>query len=77
MMRVIVTDCDHDTMLQEKTVFENAGMTFIHLACKTEEDLMNQAKGGEILLTQYGPFTRRVMEALRPELKLIVRCGYH
>lgn len=74
-MRVIVTDCDHDNMLQEEEVFQKAGMTFEHLACKTEEDLINQAKGGEIMMTQYGPFTRRVMEALRPELKLIIRYG--
>lgn len=75
LMRVIVTDCDHENMLQEKAVFEQAGMTFDHLACKTEADLINQAKGGEILLTQYGPFTRKVMEMLRPELKLIIRYG--
>lgn len=74
-MRVIVTDCDHDNMIQEEEVFEREGMTFEHLACKTEEDLIEQAKGGEILMTQYGPFTRRVMEQLRPELKLIVRYG--
>lgn len=74
-MRVIVTDCDHDNMLQEEEVFGKAGMTFEHLACKTEEDLITQAKGGEIMLTQYGLFTRRVMEALRPELKLIIRYG--
>lgn len=74
-MRVIVTDCDHDNMIQEEEVFEREGMTFEHLACKTEEDLIRQAKGGEILMTQYGPFTRKVMEELRPELKLIVRYG--
>ena len=27
------------------------------------------------MLTQYGPFSRRVMEALKPELKLILRYG--
>ncbi len=74
-MRVIVTPCDHDNMLQKEEVFARAGMTFEHMACKTEEDFIHQAKGGEIMLTQYGLFTRRVMEALRPELKLIIRYG--
>lgn len=74
-MKIIVTDCDHDNMLQEEAVFEAAGLTYTHLACKTEEDLILQAKGGEIMLTQYGPFSRKVMEKLRPELKLIVRYG--
>lgn len=74
-MKIIVTDCDHDNMIQEEEVFGKAGMTYTHLACKTEDDLIEQAKGGEIMMTQYGPFSRRVMEALRPELKLILRYG--
>ena len=67
-MRVIVIDCDHENMIQEQEAFEKEGMTCEHVVCKTEEDLIQQAKGGEILMTQYGPFTRRVMERLRPEL---------
>lgn len=74
-MKIIVTDCDHDNMIQEEEVFGKAGLAFTHLACLTEEDLILQAKGGEIMLTQYGKFSRRVMEKLRPELKLIVRYG--
>ena len=34
-MKIIVTDCDHDKMVQEEEVFAKAGMTFTHLACKT------------------------------------------
>lgn len=74
-MKIIVTDCDHDNMIQEEAVFAKEGLTYTHLACKTEDDLINQAKGGEIMLTQYGLFSRRVMEKLRPELKLIIRYG--
>ena len=74
-MKIIVTDCDHANMLQEEEVLKKAGMTFIHLACRTEQDLIDNAKGGEIMMTQYGPFSRQVMEALRPELKLILRYG--
>ena len=43
-MKIIVTDCDHDKMVQEEEVFAKAGMTFTHLACKTEDDLIRQAK---------------------------------
>lgn len=74
-MRIIVTDCDHDNMLEEQAVFDQAGLSFEHLECKTEDDLIEQAKGGEIMLTQYGPFSRRVLQALTPELKQIVRYG--
>lgn len=74
-MKIIVTDCDHESMKQEKEVFGRANLTFTQLACWKEDCLINQAKGGEILLTQYGQFTRRVLEALKPELKLILRYG--
>ena len=34
-MKIIVTDCDHDNMIQEEEVFAKAGMTYTHLVCKT------------------------------------------
>ena len=74
-MKIIVTDCDHDNMLQEERVFAKNGLTYTHLVCRTEDDLIEQAKGGEIMLTQYGQFSRRVLEALRPEIKQIIRYG--
>ena len=43
-MKIIVTDCDHDNMIQEEEVFVKAGMTYTHIACKTEYDLIEQAK---------------------------------
>ena len=33
-MKIIVTDCDHDKMVQEEEVFARAGMTFTHLAVR-------------------------------------------
>ena len=45
-MKIIVTDCDHDKMVQEEEVFAKAGMTFTHLACKTEDDLIRPAVPG-------------------------------
>ena len=74
-MRIIITDCDHEKMFQEKEVFEKAGFAYEHLSCKEEDELIEQAKGGEIMLTQYGQFSRRVITALKPELKQIIRYG--
>lgn len=74
-MKIIVTDCDHKNMIQEEEIFAKAGLSYTHLACKTEDDLITQAKGGEIMMTQYGLFSRRVLEALKPELKQIIRYG--
>lgn len=74
-MRIMVTDCDHDNMIQEEKVFEDAGFTYEQVMCKTEDELIEKAKGREIMLTQYGPFSERVIKALSPEIKQIVRYG--
>lgn len=74
-MKIIVTDCDHEDMIQEDEVFGKAGMTYDHLACVTPDELIQGTKGGEIMITQYGQFSRKALEALSPELKLIVRYG--
>ena len=74
-MRVMVTDCDHANMAQEDAVFESQGLTYEMKQCKTEEDLISECKGGEVFINQYAPFTRKVLEALSPEIKQIVRYG--
>ena len=75
MNRIIITDCDHKDQKQEDKVIHGAGLTYTKFQCRTEEDLITQCKGAEIMINQYAPFTRKVMEALLPELKLIVRYG--
>ena len=74
-MKIMVTDNDHANMNQEDAVFQAAGLSYSMVQCKTEEDLIRECKGAEILLNQYAPITRKVMEALRPELKQVVRYG--
>lgn len=74
-MKIVVSDCDHANMDVEKAVFDKAGLSFTHLACKTEDDLIAQCKGAGSVLNQYAPFTRKVIAALSPDLKQIVRYG--
>ncbi len=74
-MKIIVTDCDHVALAEETAVLEAAGLSFELKQCKTEDDLIRECKGGEIFINQYAPFTRRVLEALRPEIRQIVRYG--
>lgn len=74
-MKIVISDNDHVNLLQEEAVFQKAGMEFTLYQCKTEEDVVEQLKGAEIVLNQYAPFTREVICALRPELKQIVRYG--
>ncbi len=74
-MKIVVSDCDHAKMDVETAVFEKAGLSFTHLDCKTEDDLIAQCKGVTSVLNQYAPFTRKVIAALAPDLKQIVRYG--
>ena len=74
-MRIMVTDCDHANMIQEDEVMVKNGLTYEMKQCITEEDLIRECKGGEVFINQYAPFTRKVLEALRPEIKQIVRYG--
>ncbi len=73
-MKVIITDCDHANIDIETGILNKAGLEFELKQCKTEEDLIEQCKDGNIFINQYAPITRKVMEAL-PNLKMVVRYG--
>ena len=73
-MKVIVSDCDHESMQIEKDVLAKAGLDFTHMAARTQDEVIEQCKGGNIILNQYGKFDERVFTAL-PEVKQIVRYG--
>lgn len=74
-MKLIITDCDHDSIDIETSILNNANIPFMLLQCKTENDLINKCKGANILINQYAPITQRVIKNLIPELKQIVRYG--
>ena len=74
-MKIVVSDCDHESMSIEEKVLKDAGYSMTLHQCKTEEDLINLCKGASSVMNQYAPFTRRVIEALKPDLKQIVRYG--
>ncbi|MBS5589715.1 MAG: C-terminal binding protein [Clostridiales bacterium] len=74
-MKIVISDNDHVNLAQEEAVFQKAGMDFTLYQCHTEEEAIQQLKGAEIILNQYTPLTRQVIQALRPELKMIVRYG--
>ena len=74
-MEIIITDCDHDNIDEEKKVLDGAGIKYKLLQCQTEDDVIKNCKGTEILMNQYAPMSSRVLEALSPELKQVVRYG--
>lgn len=74
-MKIVVSDCDHESMSIEAGLFAAAGLGYTHLACRTEDAVIAELPGANVVLNQYAPFTERVFAALRPDLKLIVRYG--
>ena len=74
-MNIVVTDCDHVNMDEERAVLSKAGLSFTLKQCKTEDDVIRECKGASILINQYAPITRKVMEALKPELGQVIRYG--
>jgi len=73
-MKVIITDCDHDSIAIETGILSEAGLEFGLLQCHTEDDLIEQCGGAEIFINQYAPITERVIKAL-PDLKVVIRYG--
>lgn len=74
-MRIVVSDCDHESMSVEERLFADSGLDYTHLACRTEDAVIDECRGAGIIMNQYAPFTERVFAALDPDLKLIVRYG--
>lgn len=73
-MKVIITDCDHDSVQIEKDVFDKAGIPMELKQCRTEDDVIKECQDADIFIVQYAPITRKVMESC-PKLKYIVRYG--
>jgi D-3-phosphoglycerate dehydrogenase len=75
-LKIVISDCDHASIDQEIAATSAAGLSApIWLKCRTEEDVIKDCKGAVSILNQYAPMTRKVIAALAPELKQIVRYG--
>ncbi len=74
--KVVITDSGFADISAEKRVLESAGfgVSRVEPGCKTEEDIINCCGDADVLLVQWAPITRRVLEAL-PRVKCIVRYG--
>lgn len=72
--RVIVTDCDHGTLEEEKEVFGQIGADLVLAQVRGEEDVIRACEEADGLITQYALLTRRVLERL-PKCKVIARYG--
>lgn len=73
-MKVIITDHGFPNVNHEQRIVEAAGHTLEVKQCKTEQELIQQVTHADVLLVQWAPMTRTVIEALK-NCKVIVRYG--
>jgi D-3-phosphoglycerate dehydrogenase len=74
MARIVITDCDHDTIEPEQRAAAAAGVELVLADCADEDDVIAAGAGADGLIVQYAPVTARVLEAL-PALKVVSRYG--
>ena len=72
--QVIITDCDHGSIEEEKEEFDRIGAELILAQVEREEDLIQVCKEADGLINQYALLTRRVFENL-PKCKVVSRYG--
>jgi D-3-phosphoglycerate dehydrogenase len=71
---VIVADCDHKTIEIERGVLADVCKNIPLLACRTEDEVIDQCAAAEGLIIMYAPITRRVISHLT-KCKIIARYG--
>jgi len=76
MGTVAITDHVFPSIENQRQVIESAGFRLreIQPVCKTEEDVIQRCTEVDVLLVQWAPITRRVLEAL-PQVQCVVRYG--
>ena len=72
--KVVITECDHGSIEEEKTEFGRIGAELIFAQVKGEEELIRVCKDADGLLIQYALLTREVLQQL-PKCKVIARYG--
>ncbi|SEA76396.1 D-3-phosphoglycerate dehydrogenase [Thalassobacillus cyri] len=73
-MKIVITDYEYDTLQQEQEVLTEAGLEYVALQCKTEEEVIEACRDADGIITQYAPFTEKVINNLE-KCKVIARYG--
>jgi len=71
--RVVITDCDHGTIAIEQEILGDLAQIELHQR-KDEAALLRLCPDADGIITQYGAFTRRVLQSLR-RCRVIARYG--
>ncbi|HEX8832719.1 MAG TPA: C-terminal binding protein [Abditibacteriaceae bacterium] len=72
--KAVVTDHGFKNIEQERRILEEAGCELSVAQCKTQEEVIQAARGAHALLVQWAPITAEVIESL-DTCKIIVRYG--
>jgi len=72
--KALITDFDFPDLALERGIFAEAGLELAQGQCRTEEQLIEAARGCDALLVQYAPVTDRVLAAL-PRIGIVSRYG--
>jgi D-3-phosphoglycerate dehydrogenase len=73
-VRIVITECDHDSFAAEHDVADPAGAELVLTQSRTAAELIANAAGADAILVQYAQITAEVMDAL-PLLRAIGRYG--
>ena len=73
-MRFLISDFDFPDVALETELLREAGHEVRTAQCRTEDDVIREARGCTGALTQYAPMNAKVFEAL-PELRIVSRFG--
>lgn len=74
MARIVITDCDHDSIEPEQRAAAEAGVELTLANCADEDDVIRAGADADGLIVQYAPVTAAVLDAL-PKLRVISRYG--
>ena len=73
-MKVLITDYDFKDLDLERALYRNAGVEVVTAQCRSEDEVIDAAKGCQGLLVQYAPINTKVFAA-RPEIRIASRYG--
>lgn len=73
-VKFVITDYGFASIDPERRIIEAAGGVLTAFHCKTEDEVIAAATGADVLMVQWAPITRRVVESLTA-CKAIVRYG--
>jgi phosphoglycerate dehydrogenase-like enzyme len=73
-LKFLITDHDFPNVDLETQLLADAGFEVAVAQCRSEDDVIREARGCSGVLAQYAPMTARVLESL-PELRIVSRFG--